>query len=366
MNRYVRNTIAFAVFSLSGVFLSAAIPVKVPKSIAPCELPELRAADKTAASHPLAHVRKWDYLINGHNEGDKMRRLIASDNDMVTIDDPSTMNWNTSYDIARDIRDIKSSKGVSGHQKLVIAYANIGQAEDYRTYWRKNWKVGHPAWILSNDPEGWPGNFPVAYWKPEWQAILKNLVEGAAKKGFDGVAMDWAEGFSDETVAAAARRDGVDARAEMIALIGKIKTWGKAVNPDFVVIVHNAVDLGRDARYRASIDAVMQEQVFFDGAPGGKANSPRQGDCRLPLREGQKQPRSNPRHCRGVSTLGMSSEWYVKRLNTFLENGIPVFVMDYALKTDNAAQSYRQNQCLGFRPNVTARSLDDLTKTPMP
>jgi cysteinyl-tRNA synthetase len=71
-----------------------------------------------------------------------------------------------------------------GGRRLAISYLNIGQAEDYRTYFPEIWKSRPPSWLIGADPEGWAGNFPVAYWNPEWQDILlgpRGLVQQIAR-----------------------------------------------------------------------------------------------------------------------------------------------------------------------------------------
>ena len=45
------------------------------------------------------------------------------------------------------------------HSKMAIAYIDIGQAENYRSYWQSDWRVGKPDWIAGGDPDGWAGNF---------------------------------------------------------------------------------------------------------------------------------------------------------------------------------------------------------------
>lgn len=96
----------------------------------------------------------------------------------------------------------------AGSRRIVIAYLNIGQAEDYRSYWRKGWRLGSPSWILARDPDGWKGNFPVAYWKPAWQDLIAGgdgLLASIAALGFDGVYLDWVGGFEDRAVIAAGK-----------------------------------------------------------------------------------------------------------------------------------------------------------------
>ena len=60
--------------------------------------------------------------------------------------------------------EIESLKTKSnGGKRLVISYMSIGEAENYRYYW-KNWKVGSPSFVDKQNPE-WKGNFKV---KPQY------------------------------------------------------------------------------------------------------------------------------------------------------------------------------------------------------
>lgn len=38
----------------------------------------------------------------------------------------------------------------NGGQRLVISYINIGSAEKFRYYWKKNWGLQHPLWLISS------------------------------------------------------------------------------------------------------------------------------------------------------------------------------------------------------------------------
>lgn len=167
---------------------------------------------------------------------------------------------------------------------MVIAYIDIGQAEEWRTYWQPGWRVGSPAWIVAEDPDGWQGNYPVAYWHQDWRQLwlapdgyLTTLIEA----GFDGIYLDWVEAYSDETVITAAEGDDVNARQAMLDWVNDLATYSRAQREDFIVIAQNAVELVEDQAYLQVIDAISQEQTWFDGA----ADNDPSGDCPLPSRE---------------------------------------------------------------------------------
>jgi endo-alpha-1,4-polygalactosaminidase (GH114 family) len=150
----------------------------------------------------------------------------------------------------------------------------------------------------------------------------------------------------------------------MVTLVGALRDRGRAIKPGFLVVAQNATDLRDRPGYLALLDGEAQEQVFFDGSADVSGADPRQGDCRLPLRRGDPPPANNPSHCAGLRTMGVSSEEYVRGLADFLAAGVPVLVVDYALRPENAAWAYAQHQFFRFVGLVTMRSLEDLTATP--
>ena len=50
-------------------------------------------------------------------------------------------------------------------RKLVLSYLSIGEAEDYRWYWKPEWKKRPPPWLERVNPE-WAGNYKVRFWEP--------------------------------------------------------------------------------------------------------------------------------------------------------------------------------------------------------
>lgn len=59
----------------------------------------------------------------------------------------------------------------NGARRLVIAYMSVGEAEDYRYYWKREWNKTKPAFLEKENPD-WKGNFKVRYWDKEWHTIL--------------------------------------------------------------------------------------------------------------------------------------------------------------------------------------------------
>jgi cysteinyl-tRNA synthetase len=293
--------------------------------------------------------------------------IAASEHEMLVIDYIPSESWNVDYPMAEVVEQLHSA----AHPKWVIAYIDIGEAESYRSYWQSGWGIGNPDWIIAEDPDGWEENYPVAFWDEAWQVIWLReggLLDQILDDGFDGVYLDWVEAYSDERVMEAAQEQGLDPVEAMINWVEAISVHIKARCPDCVVISQNAVELVEHDHYLDHIDAIAQEQVWFDG--GAENNPP--GDCPLPRTEAevdsdeyydllsplcQDQFDEYPE-----STLHVSSEWYLSYLYQAQEKGLVVFTIDYALEEENIAWVYRTARQLGFIPLVSNRGLNQFVE----
>jgi cysteinyl-tRNA synthetase len=311
----------------------------------------------------VADVAHWLYLIDVNLEEAIVDRITDSSYDMVVVDYiPSEAN-NVDYPMA----EVVEAWHNAAHPKLVIAYIDIGEAEDYRTYWQPDWGIGNPEWIAGSDPDGWEGNFPVAYWYDEWQEIwlgAGGLMEGILSAGFDGIYLDWIEAYSDESVLAIAQQDGVDPVQEMVWWVEALGDFGRGHKQSFIVIGQNAAELAERGDYINVIDAIAQEQIWFDG---GADNDP-PGDCPLPRTEVEVDTDAYrdalSTDCRRQfdefpeSTLHVSSEGYIEDLLVAQSAGLTIFTIDYALDPENIDWVYQTSRGLGFIPFVSNRSLD--------
>jgi cysteinyl-tRNA synthetase len=316
-----------------------------------------------ALPQKLAHVSHWLYYLDVNLEPDTVEKIASSIYDMVVIDYIPSEEYNTDYPMANVITQFHTAV----HPKLVLAYIDIGEAEEYRTYWKPHWRVGNPIWIAGDDPDGWEENYPVAYWYPEWKHIWlgeSGILQGILDAGFDGVYLDWIEAYSDHNVIKIAEKDGIDPVQEMITWVKDICDFTRAQDPDFIVIGQNAAELCVNNEYINLIDAVAQEQVWFDG---GADNDP-PGDCPLPRTDADidtaEYRASLSEACRHYldthpeSTLHTSSEEYLYYLTIAKSKGNPIFTVDYALDPENIAWVYKTARALGFIPFVSNRALN--------
>jgi cysteinyl-tRNA synthetase len=138
----------------------------------------------------LGDVENFLYLINTQNFKNKaefLRKLSSTDYDLFIID----CAFEGEFLSRGDVKKLKRKK--NGKKRLVICYMSIGEAENYRFYWKKRWNKKRPGWIESENPN-WPGNFVVRFWYRTWKNIIFGSKDSYLDKiigaGFDGVYLD--------------------------------------------------------------------------------------------------------------------------------------------------------------------------------
>jgi cysteinyl-tRNA synthetase, unknown class len=308
---------------------------------------------------PLADVKTWAYQINNVEDTGVADRLVASRYDMIVVDNPRTSRGSATYDSKGMVAKLHASLGKNGKPKRVLAYVDVGEAEELRTYWKSDWRAptnttkGSPDFMIAKDPDGWSGNYPVAYWDPRWKDLVINGADSMMKQvvddGFDGVYLDWIEAFSARKVAAEATRVGVDPAVEMIKFVREIAAYTRARAPNFIVIAQNAPDLGSGhPEYFQIIDGISMEPLHFDGSADTRWDDAASCD--------QAIPQSGPN----------GRQWWYDLLDPFKNAGVRVLVVDYACTPANVQEAYSASASKGYLGYVTRRPLDRLTSTPPP
>jgi len=327
------------------------------------------ASPSLAEPMSLEDVTYWAYQLQGINEPGAVDALVVSHYDMLVLE-PTRTDWSSDdrlFDARGMVTRLKNSKASDGvHRKLVMAYVDIGEAEDWRWYWTwpKDWDCAGeppadwPDYILACDPDGWSGNYPVAYWDGDWKDIViygenqnsdpygdyNSVIDEVIKDGFDGIYLDWVEGFENEAVVAAAQAADKDPAVEMIAFIQEMGDYATARDPGFLIIQQNAAALsdGHPELFEV-IDAISQEAIWYDGDATDEWDDP----------EGYDWPNE--------SSL---VNYYIGYLDGYLDSGVPVFNCEYALIYADTAYANAINK--GYVPYVTRCSLSRLTTTPPP
>ncbi|MEA3392800.1 MAG: endo alpha-1,4 polygalactosaminidase [Candidatus Marinimicrobia bacterium] len=143
----------------------------------------------------MSQAKNFLYLINSENFNSKqdfINAASATNYDVVIMD----LYHNELTYVNTEIEQLKTKQ--NGGKRLVICYMSIGEAEDYRYYWRSGWKAGDPAWLERENPD-WGGNYKVRYWEVDWQSIIYGNDSSYTKKildaGFNGVYLDIIDAF---------------------------------------------------------------------------------------------------------------------------------------------------------------------------
>ncbi|MEZ5963026.1 MAG: endo alpha-1,4 polygalactosaminidase [Planctomycetota bacterium] len=291
-------------------------------------------------------MRSWAIQLQGLELPGADAALVAASVDMLVIEPTRTVRGMEAFATRALVRRITASPGESGGRKLCLAYVNVGQAEDYRTYWQPTWRApsrdaaGAPDFLLALDPDGWPGNYPVAFWTPAWRRVAGELIEAAAADGFDGAYLDWVLGYQEPAVVEAARRQGVDPVAAMVDLLLELRGRARAVHAGFVLVAQNAAELvALDPRFSSAVDGVSQEDLSFRGEAGAGWDDAAAGD---------------------IATSEDDAALLADRLRACRQRGLCVFTLDYARLPQHVDVARHRARAVGAVPCVSRVALDRL------
>ena len=228
--------------------------------------PQFTSAESPPAS--FAYILQADSFAKTKSAA--VERLTVCKRDWIVLD--ADFGGDTSWERA-DLDAIRS-----GHAgRKVVAYISIGEAEDYRPYWRKEWgskgklTAAAPAWLGAENPE-WKGNYRVKYWNAGWQKLMLALIDDAMARGFDGVYLDIVDGFEtfeqdgnefiDDRVNPETKQSY---RRDMVDWVKAIAARARAKNPAALVIPQNGSQLVAHADFLGVISAIGIEDLFTNG-----------------------------------------------------------------------------------------------------
>ncbi len=142
-----------------GPALCALLSVALVGASAGCS----RGQDPASPSDRVATLRDastWMYQLQGLEEPAQVTALAESDYDLLVVEPGNTLR-DEPADAAQLVHDLHAKPG--GGNRLVLAYIDVGQAEDYRSYWQDTWQAptperpGSPPFLITVDPDGWSG-----------------------------------------------------------------------------------------------------------------------------------------------------------------------------------------------------------------
>ncbi|MHA2363113.1 MAG: endo alpha-1,4 polygalactosaminidase [Candidatus Hodarchaeales archaeon] len=143
----------------------------------------------------LAQAKNFLYLLDPSLFSDKVSfldSLKATNYDVIIMD----LFYDNTELSSSEVLSLKTKK--NGGTRAIISYMSIGEVEDYRYYWKSDWKTNSPAWLAEENPN-WAGNYKVRYWESNWQNIIYGNDTSYTKKiidaRFDGVYLDIIDAF---------------------------------------------------------------------------------------------------------------------------------------------------------------------------
>jgi cysteinyl-tRNA synthetase, unknown class len=287
---------------------------------------EARAQSSRRAA--LRAARSWGYQLRIKD----LEPLYASDPDLLVIDHglAARRDGKLLFDAA-EIERLKVR--TDGRRRIVLSYLSIGEAEQYRYYWRETWctRATAPAWVGAVNPN-WPGNYPARFWDPDWQDLIVKPEDGYIAKirsqGFDGIYLDRTDVWSEWTT------ERPTAERDMIKFLERIAGAARARDANFLVVMQNAEELLAHRAVRRLLDGVAKEDLLhgtnFSQAPNDAAT---------------------------VATA-------VAQLRPAKTDRIPVFAVEYLSDPAVIEAARKRLAGFGFVPTFAPRLLDRLGPEP--
>ncbi len=203
------------------------------------------------------YISSWAYQLQNADPDE----IAESGFDLVVMDYSRDGSQEGEY-TRGDIQKIKDS-GV-----IPVAYMSIGEAENYRFYWKEEWDTLPPSWFGRENPE-WRGNYAVKYWDGEWKNILYEYIDRIINEGFMGIYLDKVDEY-EYWARIDNREDTVlsinDAALKMAYLINNLAQYAKEKEPDFYIIPQNGEEILKYDRSLLNIvSGWAAEDLFYNG-----------------------------------------------------------------------------------------------------
>ncbi|KAF0223489.1 MAG: hypothetical protein FD176_1951, partial [Rhodospirillaceae bacterium] len=135
----------------------------------------------------LNQARNWLPVLRADRFGSKAEWVTAlerSNHDMLLVDVAYRGVDGLAF---ADTLRLKYKK--LGSRRLVFAVLSLGRAYDWRWYWQKDWRTGHPPFLFAPD-EADPGAYVTRLEDARWKEVLGKTLVGIIDAGFDGVVLD--------------------------------------------------------------------------------------------------------------------------------------------------------------------------------
>lgn len=300
--------------------------------IAAAGLALITAASAASAQTPqrknvFQDAKLWGYQLT-NLVPEQQAKIAASPYDLVVIDmEQSPQDGDTQKETLLTREEIERMKvKPDGGRRLIIAYLSIGEAENYRYYWKPAWNSARPSWT-GKENKDWKGNYLTKYWEPEWQNIVfgnpNAIVDRMIAQGFDGFYLDRVDAYYYFG-------DTKDMRDRMAGFVRKLTDYIRSKKPDAGILVQNAEELLDRPDYVAAIDGIAKESLLYGIKKEDIANTKDDVD------------------------------WSSKLLKTAQNAGKKIFVVEYLANKQNMADAKKRLDDMGFVMYVGTRGLGTL------
>jgi cysteinyl-tRNA synthetase, unknown class len=276
-------------------------------------------ASAQTRENPFLKAKSWAFqLVNLGPE--EQAKIAASPFDLVVIDSEHfPLDKETPLTKAEvDRMKVKPD----GSRRLVIAYFSIGEAENYRWYWKPEWNKQKPAWIGKESKE-WKANYYLNYWEPVWQQIVFKFADQVIASGFDGFYIDRADAYYNFG-------DTKLARDRMEDFVIRLTKHIRGQKPDAAILVQNAEELLDRPNYVAAIDGIAKEDLLYGISHKEEPNKK------------------------------VDIDWSTKLLKDFQAQQKAIFVIEYLSRKDYVQDAKKRLDDLGFVMYMGPRGLASL------
>jgi cysteinyl-tRNA synthetase len=222
-------------------------------------------------------------------------------------------SWDGTEEKEYKAGQIKRLKSIT--KMVILSYLSIGEAEDYRFYWKSI-----PKEIIDAENPSWEGNYKVKYWDNRWKKIIFEYIDRIVDMGFDGLYLDLIDAYQyfEKTKS--------DAKDLMINFVVEIANYCREKKglKDYIIVPQNGEELLTEKRYLDVISGIAREEVYFRAMD-------------IPS-EDEKE-----------------AEFY---LDIALKNGKKVLTVDYCTNISNIREVYKKAGAKGYVPYCTVVELD--------
>lgn len=266
---------------------------------------------QTERLYKFNNAKSWLYQLQNLNFN-----LVKDANFDILVTDYS---WDGTELKEYRAGQIKRLKNLT--KMVVLAYLSIGEAEDYRFYWKNDWKIGHPDFILEENPN-WKGNYKVKYWDPDWQNIIKDYIDRIIDMGFDGLYLDIIDAYE---YCKKYKENSKDLMIDFVLNISKYCREKRGIK-DFIIVPQNAEELVENKKYLETISGIAREEVYF----------------------------------KAMDIPSEDTEEAEKYLDIVVKAGKKVLTVDYCTNIENIKYTYTRAIKKGYIPYCTVVDLDRL------